>query len=256
MAHKFIAVGVFRFAVVLLLLLGTNRLCGSMAQLRRLVIAALLSGIHSWACFQSGFSFLGNALWRSIFLLLIAFIAFGWSIGGLKSWAVFILLSLALQGITADMATVDPLTVLLGMGCLCVICIFGFGGRPSAGACVPVELSYRDKNIRILALRDTGNLLKDPITGRSVLVVDAAVAQQLTGLTAEQLSRPLEALTDKILPGLRLIPYRALGKENGLLLALRLPKVRIGSWQGSSLVAFAPGTLTTGGTYQALTGGI
>ena len=256
MELKFIAVGVLRFAVVFLLLLGTNRLCGSMAQLRQLVIGALLSGIHSWACFQSGFSFLGNALWRGIFLLLTAFMAFGWRLKDLKCWAVFTLLSLALQGITADMGTVSPVTVLLGIGCICVICILGFGGRPSAGTCVPVELSYQDKSVRILALRDTGNLLKDPITGRSVLVVDAAVAQQLTGLTTEQLSRPLEALTAKILPGLRLIPYRALGKDSGLLLALRLPRVRIGSWQGSSLVAFAPGALTAGGTFQALTGGI
>lgn len=255
MELRYIAVGFLRFAVVLLLLLGTNRLCGAMAQPIQLIIAALLSAVHSWACFQSGFSFLSNGLWRSVFLLLTAWIAFGWDIKGLKCWAVFTLLMLALQGITADFERIDPVPVLLGVGGLCIICILGFGGRPSAGTCVPVELSYQDKSVRVLALRDTGNFLKDPITGQSVLVVDGAVAQQLTGLTCEQLRSPVEVLSQKTLPGLRLIPYRALGNDNGLLLALRLPRVRIGSWQGSSLVAFAPGTFTAGRTYQALAGG-
>lgn len=256
MEFKLIAVGIFRFAIIYLLLLGTNRLCGGAASLKCCLAAAVLGGVHSWGCLQPGFSFLGNVFWRCVFLILISGVAFGWSVQGLKNGAVFMLLMLALQGITPEAGVGRPLAALLGVGCLCVICILGFGGRPSAGACVPVELNYMGKCIRILALRDTGNFLKDPITGQSVLVVDAHVAQQLTGLTSQQLGSPLQVLTEKLLPGLRLIPYRALGKENGLLLAMRLPKVRIGSWQGSSLVAFAPGMLTNAGTYQALTGGV
>ena len=47
-------------------------------------------------------------------------------------------------------------------------------------------------------------------------------------LTPEQLKRPLETITASPLPGLRLIPYRAVGAENGLLLAMRFPAVRVG----------------------------
>lgn len=256
MVLRDLAVGFLRFVVELLLLLGTSRLCGVLTNWKRLLAAAALAGVHSWACLQRGFSFLGNPLWCTIALVIIAWIAFGWTLRGLQSSAVFGLLSLALEGLTAGVDSVRPLTVLFAACCVCIICAFGFWGRPSAGACIPVELTYGEKHIRLMALRDTGNMLKDPLTGNSVLVVDASVAQTLTGLTLQQLSDPVGSLSKGLLPGLRLIPYQALGKGTGLLLAVRLPRVRIGSWQGSALVAFAPGALGTANTYQALTGGI
>ena len=109
--------------------------------------------------------------------------------------------------------------------------------------------------MRMTALQDTGNTLCDPVTGRPVLVVGVEIAQQLTGLTQQQLRCPVEAIAEAPLPGLRLIPYRAVGQPSGLLLALRLQDVRIGNWKGSSLVAFAPDGLSREGAYQALTGG-
>ena len=138
-------------------------------------------------------------------------------------------------------------------GMISLLCFFGFRGRIGGSHYLPVELFYGDKQIRITALQDTGNTLRDPITGRQVLVVGADVAERLTGLSPQQLRTPIETI-DK-LPGLRLIPYRSVGC-NSFLLAIQLPKVKIGSWQGSSLVAFAPDFLSPEGAYQALTGGI
>ena len=134
-----------------------------------------------------------------------------------------------------------------------LLCFFGFRGRIGGANYLPVELSYGDKHIRITALQDTGNTLRDPITGRQVLVVGADVAQQLTGLSPGQLRTPIESIG--VLPGLRLIPYRSVGSKS-FLLAIHLPKVKIGAWQGSTLVAFAPDCLSPEGAYQALTGGV
>ena len=105
-----------------------------------------------------------------------------------------------------------------------------------------------------MALRDTGNTLRDPITGGEVLVIGADAAGELTGLTQAQLRNPIDSLGT--IPGLRLIPYHSIGNEGGFLLALKLQNVKIGSWKGSSLVAFAPEGLNLEGTYQALTGGV
>ena len=103
------------------------------------------------------------------------------------------------------------------------------------------------------ALRDTGNTLKDPVTGADVLVVAQQVAEQITGLNSQQLSNPVESIG--VIPGLRLIPYRTVGQSGGMLLALRIQKVKIGKQWGSRLVAFAPNGLCADGRYQALTGG-
>ena len=115
---------------------------------------------------------------------------------------------------------------------------------------VPVELTYGSKTLRIKALRDTGNTLRDPITGKQVLIVGSDVAQKLTGLTVSMLNDPVGSV--QALPGLRLIPYQTVG-NTGFLLALKLNDVRIGDRQGSALIAFSPCLL--GKHYQALTGG-
>ena len=116
-----------------------------------------------------------------------------------------------------------------------------------------MELYYGKKHLSLTALQDTGNTLRDPITGCQVLVVGADVARELTGLSYEQLRTPVESVG--ALPGLRLIPYHSVG-SNSFMLAMRMQKVKIGKWQGSSLVAFAPEGLNAEGAYQALTGGI
>ena len=53
----------------------------------------------------------------------------------------------------------------------------------------------------------------------------------------------------------RLLPYRAVGVEHGLLLAVRLDGARVGGreWKGL-LLALSPTPVTDGGGYSALIG--
>ena len=87
-----------------------------------------------------------------------------------------------------------------------------------------------------------------------MLVVGGDVAGELTGLTKEQLKSPLDSMG--VISGLRLIPYHTVDRNTGFLLALKLQNTRIGSWRGSTLVAFAPEVLNREGAYQALMGGV
>ena len=84
-------------------------------------------------------------------------------------------------------------------------------------------------------------------------MIGSQAAQELTGLTPEELKRPLETITASPLPGLRLIPYRAVGSESGLLLAMRFPSVCLGGRTGPGIVAFAPQRF--GEEYEGLIGG-
>ena len=119
-----------------------------------------------------------------------------------------------------------------------------------------MELNYGTKKLRLLALRDTGNMLRDPISGQGVLVVDAAAGETLLGLTAQQLSDPVSAVASASVPGLRLLPYRSIGSPKGMLVALRLENTKIGNLRGSAVVAFAPQMLDSEGIYRGLTGGM
>ncbi len=247
--------GVFllNFLVDFLLLLGAGRLCGFPVSWKRALAAAALGGIHASACLLPGFYFLGNFLWRSISLAGMSWIAYGMSRSALRRGLVFALLSLALGGAVMGMGKGGVLGILCAAGMLCFLCCFGFRDRIGSNRYIPVELHYADKHLHLTALQDTGNTLRDPVTGRQVLVIGAEAAGELTGLTRAQLKNPLESIGS--LPGLRLIPYRSIGSSNGFMLAMRLQNVKIGTWKGSSLVAFAPEGLSSEGAYQALTGG-
>ena len=234
-----------------LLLLGTNRLLGYPANMKRLIPAAVLGGLYAGATFLPGFAFLGNYFWRSVFFVLLSLLAFGLGPGGVSGGALFFLLSMALGGIAAAMGKRSfPALVLAGGGVL-LLCRFGFRRVPGTSRILPAKLWYGEKEMDVLAFHDTGNTLRDPITGEQVMVAGADVAGKLLCLTAWQLSHPVDALKD--LPGMRLIPYRSVGNAGGMLLATRIPKMQIGSYCGSVLMAFAPEAIS--GEYQILTGG-
>ena len=88
-----------------------------------------------------------------------------------------------------------------------------------------------------------------------MLVIGADAAEKLTGLTRMQLEDPLDTVAKRSLPGLRLIPYRAVGQPAGLLLALRLKNVQVGDRRETAVVAFAPERIGIHEGFQALMGG-
>lgn len=238
------------FLVELLLLLGTNRLTGFPPELGRVVLGAMLCGIHAAACLAPGFSFLGSALWRWCRFFLTVILVFGLGRSALSRGAVYLLLCLALEGIATGAGEGKEAALLFWSGVVYLLCRAGFGG---AREYVGVELTYRGATHSILALRDTGNLLRDPLTGEGVLVAGADVGSRILGLPEGAFRDPVEVLTK--VPGLRLIPYQTIGQGGSMMPALRFRNARIGGGRRDVLVAFAPEVIGRGEGYQMLTGG-
>lgn len=241
------------FLVDFLLLMGADRLCGSTLRLKRAIPAAALGGAYGGVCLLPDFLFLGSLLWRIVCLALMAAIAFGISLGALRRGMVFLLLSMALGGIALGLGNGGFWSLTASAAGVFLLCAIGFRGRLDPQVFVPVELTYGEKHLHLTALQDTGNTLCDPVTGNPVLVVGAEIGEKLLGLSPQQMKDPVSSV--KAVPGLRLIPYHTVGQSGTMLLAIRLPTVRIGTYQGSYLVAFAPEKLDREGVYQALTGG-
>ena len=246
---------VLNFLVDFLLLLATNRLAGFPSGTWRCAGGALMGAVYSGACLVPGFRFLGNLLWRCVSLGLIGMMAFGWDASALKRCGIFVLLSMAMGGIALSLGRGDLLSVVLcGVFCLLLSWI-SFGGQVGGREYVPLKILYEGRSASCIALKDTGNTLRDPVTGEQVLVISLEMANRLTGLTEQQLRHPLETLALRPVPGLRLIPYRSVGNAGGFLLAKRFDDVTIGEKKQSALVAFAVEGLGKGEVYQALTGG-
>lgn len=243
------------FLVDFLLLLGTNRLSGFPLGPGRSAAGAVLGGVYSGACLLPGFGFLGSALWRTVSLGCIGVLAFGWGRSAWKRSGIFVLLSMAMGGIALSLGRSSFPSLVLSALSVWLLCRAAFGESVGGREYVPIEITGREGQIRLMALKDTGNTLRDPITGEPVLVIDGASAGVITGLSEKDLATPLETLAARPVPGLRLISYRAVGVSGGMLLAMRFEKVKIGPREQSAVVAFAPGGLGNGNAYQALIGG-
>ena len=210
---------------------------------------------YSGACLFSGFRFLGNSLWRLVSLGGMAGIAFGWNRSTLKRCGVFVLLSMAMGGIAIGFEKSSIPALVLTAGGVWLLCRIAFGGSIGQREYIPVEITYGKNTANLIALRDSGNSLRDPITGEQIMVIGSDVAMKLTGLTIEQLRAPVETLAQRPLPGLRLVPYKSVGQGSGMLLAMGFDNVKIGSRRQKTIVAFAAEGLGSGEMYQGLTGG-
>ena len=254
--RNYLIVGVLlNMLVELLLLLAANHVSGFPPCLPRCFFAMGIGGIYSALCLLPAFHFMGSLLWRCVFLWIMGVIAYGFDGSGIGRTMAFLLLSMALGGVVLGIGEGGILSSVVGGLLFCIVGYCGLQTMSAQQTYVEVELSKGDKREKMLALRDTGNRLCDPVSGQQVLVADAKSAATLLGLTKQQLRCPVETVAAGQIAGLRLIPYRTVGQPAGLLVGIRLDRVRIGQWQGSAVVAFAPDGLGEG-NYRALTGGM
>lgn len=233
------------FCINGLLLAGTGCMTGRDTRLWRLLAAAGLGAVHAAVCLRPDCRFLGALQWRVLVLTGMALVTFGLDA---RAMVTFLLVTLALGSAVREAGRGGWWQLAATLGGICLLT-----SRAPRRRLIPVEITGQEKTIHFHALYDTGNELRDPVTGESVLVIGSGEAASLTGLTRQQLAEPLKTMEQMPLAGLRLVPFRAVGAENGLLLAMRFRQVRVGRRRGAALVAFAPQSFGT--EYQALAGG-
>jgi len=240
------------FLVDLLLLLGVNRLAGFPAGLGRAAAGAMIGGSYAGACLLPGFRFLSSTLWRLVSLGIVTMTAFGMNRSALRRGMLFVLLSMAMGGLVLNFDSGDFGGIVLCGGVLMLLCGLGFRGKGAGEKLVSVELIHKGQQYRFLALVDTGNGLKDPLTGEPVMVLSPELGSRILGIPVSDLADPVRAVCSG--NGLRLIPYSAVG-AGGMLAVMRCERVQIGGNPAGNLVAFAPNGFQNR-EYQALTGGI
>lgn len=234
---NYVIAGIFHLCSDYLLLLGTDKLCGSSIRYERLLLSAIIGSlIASLELFPI------SALNLVVELSMVSYISFG---KPNRNWGIFGLLRLALIGAGQGSAVSMILSTILVL----ILMILSFSSYSDV-----VDITVKgDCEVELRALRDTGNTLRDPVSGERVLVVNSDVSGKLIGLNRKQLENPLQTISEQRVSGLRIIPYHAIGK-NGFLLAKRLP-VAIGNSEKTVVVAFAPSGMEDG-MFQAVSGGM
>lgn len=252
-----------------LLLLASARLAGEPLARLRFALGAVLGGLYAVAIFLPGMGFLARPLCRgaAAVLMVLIFLALACAFGG-GVLAVELLggQRLALGGGVLYSGMDLKIVLLSAAGCygLLTLVFRGIGrhGGPS-GELTRVRLTLGERQVELTGLVDTGNTLTDPATGRPVLVAEADSLEELLppGLRPgpAELRDPAGAL-ERLEDGpwrlrFRLLPYRAVGVERGLLLALRMDRVQVGEEdRGPMLAALSPTPVSDGGAYRVLVG--
>ena len=244
------------FIVDLLLLLGTNRLSGFQPGMGRAVMAAALGAVYAAGCMIPRLSFLGSSLWRIVFLGIMGMIAFGLNRSAWRRTGIFLLLSMAMGGIALGLEKTGFFVLILSAGGVWILSRIGFAGGVGGKEYIPVTITEGERTLAVIALKDTGNTLRDPVTGEQVLILGPDAAERLLHISRDQLAHPQETIMAVREKGLRLIPYSTVGNPGGMLLAKKFRNVKAGGKQLQAVVAFAPERIGSGGGYQALAGGM
>ena len=267
-----------------LLLHGCTRLSGARGSRARLLGAAVFGGLYAVGYVIPQCGILRTAAVRLLVFALMVLLAFGGGKQALWRGMLLLGLSFALGGALSALALLldVPIRVVGGTVCyaldfptlvlvsgsvyaVAALCFSGLGGH-SGGDLVAVEATLDGQSVRFTALRDTGNTLRDPISGRGVLVADWALMRELLPaevskhLTQAALFDPAETMETcmRACPQLRmrLIPYRAVGVQSAMLLAVRCDTVKLdGKTETGGLIALSPTGVSDGGAYRALVGG-
>lgn len=266
-----------------LLLLASARLAGEPLRRLRFALGAVLGGLYAVAIFLPGCSFLSHPLCRAASALLMMVAAYGGSRRLLRQGILFVALTCAFGGGVVAIGLMGGTGLSLGGGVfyspmdlkmvllsaavcyLVVTMVFRRLGRHTAsgGELARAVLRLGERRVELTALVDTGNTLTDPVSGRGVMVAEGEAARALFPRDhrpdRQDFTDPagaVERLGTGVWRGrFRLLPYRAVGVDRGLLLAVRADSLELdGSEKGPVLVALSPTPVSDGGGYRALIG--
>jgi stage II sporulation protein GA (sporulation sigma-E factor processing peptidase) len=269
----------FLNAMINFLLLETAvSLTGAPRRRWRIPLGAAFGGLYAVAVLLPGLGSLGAVPGKVLAYLALCAICFCWRGQAWKSWLWFfgvccgfaglVLAASALLGTPAALrggrvyyrvSTRLLLLLAAAVYLSCRLCLDRFA-KHRGPELVTLGLEWNGRRADCAALRDNGNTLREPISGKPVCVARWQVAARLLpelGLNRETFARPAEGmqLLRLVCPDLKttLIPYRAVGTEGGLLLAVRMDRItENGAPSAFHLVAFSATEVSDGGGYEAL----
>ena len=266
------------------LFLVTARLAGIPLKRRRYLLAALLGAVYAVAVFFPSLHFLSAFPAKLAVGALLSLVAFGGEEKLLRLVLLLFAVACAMAGCVLALGLlagsrvpvsngifytdVDAKVLLIATAAayLVLTVVFRAAARHGVGGdLLPVTVCVGGKTVKLIALHDSGNSLRDPAGGGAVLVAaPGSLNSVLPGSAAKLLTpellrypadllEPLRSASPALRP--RLLPYRAVGVPGGLLLTIRADWVEINGQRryDSTPVALSPTSLGTG--YAALWGG-
>ena len=131
-----------------------------------------------------------------------------------------------------------------------------------------IKFKLNGKEVETKAMIDTGNLVKEPITNTPVIIVESSllydvlpkeILNNLDNILGGNFEKIPEEIQIEYIPKLRCIPFTSLGKQNGMLVGIKVEEVEIENEEETKLsnnviIGIYDKSLTKRGEYRALVG--
>jgi len=250
-----------------LLCLLTARCAGLYLRRGRYALAALLGAVYACAACLPGFGVLTLPGSKLLCGGAMAWIAFGGERQALRCVLLFFAVAAGFGGALTLLAGSGGGLLPLSFRALALSFLFCYGlgtllfrwhGLLREGRTHAVTVEHAGRSARFCAMRDTGNLLRDPLTGARVLVAapealrplfgeDTALLASVDPAALPELSRQIPSLRGRV----RLLPYSAVGNGHALLPVFRPDRILLdGREQRGVLLAVSPQAVGDG--FEAL----
>ena len=225
-----------------------------------MILSSLLGGIYAIATYMGVLKIYSNIFFKIILSIIMIYLAFTPNTIKLliKELIFFYLISFVFGGCAfALLYFIKPQNILIRNGSyvgtypIKIAILGGIVGFTIIVVALKLiksklrkkDISYEitiwlgEKNITTTAILDTGNMLKDPITLMPVIIVEKETLKEiLPNSILDNLKNiiggdvPKEVYEDenlKYITRFKVIPFKSIGKENGMLLGFKADKVTI-----------------------------
>lgn len=274
-----------------LLLYFINRFCKCRIKKWRIIIAAFIGALYVFVVFYPDLHMFYSVIMKFMISVLMIIVAFSpyklkrfikililfyieaFIIGG------FLIGILYLGNSTPEIIngaliisniSPSPEYIIIGSIIAIILVKFGFdyfeGYYVNEKTNVQLEIILNNKKCTLTALIDTGNSLKDPITNMPVIIVYYKtivdiLPDELKEIVLKDCSYEIfknRIMDSELKSRIRIIPYKALGVENGILIGIRMDLVisRLKSKTNvvkEPIIALYNKPISNAGDYQALT---
>lgn len=274
-----------------IILLATGLILKEKIKNMRLLLASLLGAIYSVVSYTSILEIYSSIILKIILSIVMIYIAFNpqnikkmW-----KALLLFYLTSFVFGGAAFALiyiikpqdilmknglflGTYPLKTIILGAIVAFIIIMTAFTVVKSKitkkDMFCEIEIDINGEKIETIAMIDTGNLLKEPITNTPVIVVEHTllydcipkeILNHLDELLGGEFENIPKEIKEEYIAKLKLIPFSSLGKQNGMLLGIKAEAIKIKNidkeeTKENIIVGIYNKSLTKRGEYRALMG--
>ena len=246
------------FIINFLVLYSTNRITKSKVKIKRIIIGTLVSTAYSLIVFLPSLLFLSSFIFKIFVSAFIVYVVF--KSKNIKTflyqWFCFYIVSFvfagAIIGLSSNFTSITKLlskevnlfkvfsikNILIGIAIAIFISLivfsYNYKKKQIEKLLIDATIVYKDNGIYFKALVDTGNTLKDPLSNRSVFVVEFAkliplLPKELIDYYRSSIKINIEDLLIKLKDDfpLLLVPFKSIGNNNGIILGFKPDNVII-----------------------------